>query len=414
MGSEKSHQRKFTIYFWSDAFFHAIAVGCLESFAILYAVKRGLGDFEIALIGTLPLLVGSFASLIIPAFVRQQNLRKYLLASNILQTLGMGIFLASTYFEQPFYIMITALCLAWTGGLIASPLWTDWVNLWLPKKNLGRILATRTSFVALVSIVVYLSLTWFINHLEDLEIFRAIFGFGICARLASGMSMFKQARLPLPEHAKLQTSELPWRSLKDSLQDVSLVRLLAIILGFKLIANIAGPFLAPYVTKELHFSSFELAILMAMPTLGRFLFLTSWSEIIQTYRPRVAIIIAIFGISVSSIFWFFARSWIGLGTIEAICGVLWTGLDLCVILYFQDIVKGRARALTGLYIFGSQAVTLVGAGLGHLILPYASSLHALFEASAVLRMAFTLVLLAVILQRNQQKWRPSEDALNPS
>jgi MFS family permease len=146
---------------------------------------------------------------------------------------------------------------------------------------------------------------------------------------------------------------------------------------------------------------------MAMPTLGRFLFLTSWSEIIQTYRPRIAITIAIFGISASSIFWFFARSWIGLGTIEAISGVLWTGLDLCMILYFQDFVKGRARAITGFYIFCSQAVTLIGAGIGHFIMPYASSLQSLFEVSAIMRALFTIVLLAVVFQRSSRAPAPA-------
>lgn len=409
MGSSNSIQQKFTRYFWADAFFHAIAVGCLESFAILYAIKRGLSDFEIALVGTLPLLVGSFASLLIPAFVKQSNLRKFLLSSNILQTTGMLIFLSSTYINQPFYLIIGALCLAWVGGLIASPLWTDWVNLWLPKKNLGRILATRTSFVALISALIYLGLTWFVYQFEDLELFRAIFAVGICGRMLSGLSMYRQSQLPLPNDVQIHQGELPFKFLRNALKNPALVRLLALVLGFKLVANIAGPFFAPYVTKELHFSSFELAILMAMPTLGRFLFLTSWSEIIQTYRPKMAITIAIFGISVSSIFWFFARTWIGLGTIEAICGVLWTGLDLCMILHFQDLVKGRARALTGLYIFCSQAVTLLGAGIGHLVLPYATSLQSLFEVSAILRLLFALGLVAVLLQK-----APRENFVEPN
>lgn len=414
MGSPIEHQRKFTRYFWSDAFFHAIAVGCLESFAILYAVKRGLSDLEIALVGTLPLLVGSLASLIIPAFVRQNTLRKFLLSSNILQTVGMLIFLSSTYIEQPFYLIIGALCLAWVGGLIASPLWTDWVNLWFPKKNMGRVLATRTSFVALVSVFIYLSLTYVIYKHDSLEVFRFIFAIGICGRMLSGLSMYRQSQLPLPESVHIQEGELPLKFLASALKNHALIRLLAVVLGFKLVANIAGPFLAPYATHELHFSSFELAILMAMPTLGRFLFLTSWSEVMQTYRPRLAITIAIFGISASSIFWFFARSWIGLGTIEAITGVLWTGLDLCMILFFQDLNKGRARALTGFYVFSSQVVTLAGAGFGHLMLRHAQNLQNLFEYSAILRSAFAVVLVGYVvyesLYRPKRQIEPSKVA----
>ena len=139
-----------------EAGLYALMVGCSETFALYYAVKRGIAQQDFAVISSVPILLGAIANWLIPQFVPTRFVKHALLLTVFTQICGLAGLFHSVGAENHFAWILISLSLYWIGGLAANPLWIDWMSGWLPQERLSRYLSRRNGFVALMTVIAYL------------------------------------------------------------------------------------------------------------------------------------------------------------------------------------------------------------------------------------------------------------------
>src|SRR5262245_56110437 len=130
----ESLRRKSLALSYLEGSLYSVMVGSAETFAIVYAVKRGLSVTEIGFVSTLPILLGAIANWIVPMFVTPQRVKPSILACVSVQVVGIVGLVLSTFTNKPAYPLLISLSLYWIGGAAAGPIWLDWMSNWLPRE----------------------------------------------------------------------------------------------------------------------------------------------------------------------------------------------------------------------------------------------------------------------------------------
>jgi MFS family permease len=370
-----------------DAFFTAVMIGTAESFAIFFGVEHGLTLSQLALVSTLPILVGAIAQWLVPLFVPQNRLRQTILVSVAVQILGLVGLFFSVFTGRIFEGLLAALSLYWIGGMIGGPLWLDWVAGWMPHKSFSRFLSRRNAFASFSTLAAYLVTALIVNAHPSAHAFEVVFLVAALARVASWITLFKQVEPS--SHARSVATDIKapehWSS------KPVLVILVTTVL-FKFAANVSSPFFTPYMLNELHFDLLHYVGITAIPFVGRFLFLSRWGEAAKDIRPFIGLQISMLLISVSPVLWTFTKNYQCLFGFEFVSGLMWGGFDLCSVLIVQNFWPGSARRFLGAQLALMSVAALAGAWMGSWLVEHKGvGYHDIFVLSSDLRVITTLI-----------------------
>jgi len=378
--------------------FYAVMVGASESLALFLAVKRGATAPELAVLTTLPVLLGAFSQWVVPFFVRLENLKRTMLIFIGIQMVGLLGLVFAAVAPNPFPYFLGSLSLYWVGGLTCGPLWLDWISNWLPRNRMSRFLSRRNSLLAFVTLASYLVSTTFIYFSKSYKGFACVFALALVARLLSWSTMFRQKSPPLP------TRDTPFRPVvPESGHGRVVVLCILFTVLFKFTVNLSSPFFLPYTVKDLHFDLWQYTLLTAVPFVGRFAFLSQWGEASKSFRPMVGLQIAMVLIAVNPSLWTYNQNLGYLMTLELFSGALWGGFDLCVVLIIQSYWHGSARKILGLHLSLMSVASLYGARIGAAWHEGGLSFEEIFVRSSNLRaiVAFTCVIALVGLKETR-------------
>jgi len=380
---------------WSQAEggFYAIMAGSSETFAFYYAVKQGLDEFQLATLTMLPVLIGAFGNWMIPRLVKDSQLKRALLTLVTLQIIGLIGLFYSVQEQNHFPWILASMILYYLGGMSAGPIWIDWISGWLPTDRMGRYLSRRNSFVAAVTLLTFLLISFLVNRSESLRVFQFVFGIAILARVGSwGLLCFQKnpPLLRLEKHKSLSFHEM--RSIAP------LAIAILFTAAFRLASNIAAPFFLPYMLSNLHFSLLQYATITAVPYVGRALFLARWGETTRSLRPFIGLQIALVVISFVALAWSLTTTFWMLCAIEFASGVFWGGYELCTVLIFQNFAPRQARGLIGFHTAVSNLTALSGAYLGSFFIHTGANYLEIFEISFTFRGAIALFYILMSLR----------------
>ena len=382
----ESLRRKALSMLVTDGCLYACMVGTAETFALFFAVKRGLDAGQIAVISTLPILIGALAQWLVPCRIKGDLLKSTIQHCQWLQVVALMGFIFSFSLDSlsTFYVcMLSFLSLYWVGGLVAAPLWLDWCAPWLPRRRFGLFLAKRSGIIAFFTLFAYVCAA-VLAHKNGVHVASAIFGFGAVARIASILVLRATPSPPRPHIALDKAVPLP--RLRDSKPIVGIIIFTVL---FKWAVNISSPFCLPYIVHDLKFDLWGYVWLTAVPFVGRYVSLSNWGLAARTLRPFVGLQVAMAVISINPILWALTRRIEWLGSFEFVSGLMWGGFDLCSVLVVQNFWPGNARRLSGLHMALSNGAALLGAWMGSRIQMGGSTYLDLFYLSANMRFTVT-------------------------
>jgi MFS family permease len=378
--------------------FAAMMIGSSETFAFYYAVKRDVTQEELALISTVPVLLGAIANWIVPYFTKHRFLKSGVMACVFIQILGLIGLFTSIYSRQPFSIIFISLTLYWIGGLTASPLWIDWISHWLPFGRLGRYLSRRNGFIAMMTVATYLLAAALLFRTDGLAIFRIVFAFAIFCRTVSLVMLLLQPSAPARK--PVRESMTPLKKMLSSRKIMGVIFFTSI---FRMTSNIATPFFVPYMANQLKFNLMTFAYLSAVPFFGRMLFLPRWGETLRSHSPLIGLQLSMIMISLVCLIWSLATHLGILSMIEFISGISWGGFELITVLMLQEFLPGDARGIIGLHICFLNLAATLGALLGSAFLEANVAWRELFQISAALRLSVVLLFIVVTLKYSRKK-----------
>ena len=393
---------RYSIY---DGAAFAVMDGFTASFLTPFAVALNASVNLIAALSYVPQLVGGFVQLFAAKLVEiVRDRRKILVASSLFHAiLWIPLLLIPYATPAQKYLLIVYVTLQTVFAQLINPVWNSLMGDIVPTYERGRFFGLRNRVVGATSFVAALIAGFILNHFSPKHPFLGftiLFSIAFAARLVSGI--FKgMMHNPPPdlEHAE-KFSLVDFVKRMDKTNYGHFVIYIAL---FKLAVNIAAPFFAVYMLRDLGLSYLQFTFIFAAEMIASFFALGIWGSLIDAKGTKFVLYVTGMLTPIVPLFWLFSSNYYYLLVIEIFSGIAWAGFNLSSSNFIFDAVKpeNRVRCIA-YYKFFEGIAAFAGALLGGFLinhLPswiFISSIPFVFLISGALRLAASLTLLPAL------------------
>lgn len=376
---------KFT---YLEGLFYALMVSSTETYALYYFTKKGISGVELALLSTLPILLGAVGQLIIPRLVNRA-VGQFLLVAQFVQLVGLALIIYCTSHDVPFFWTLTSLSLYWIGGQNAGPLWLDWVSVHCQKKSFSYFLGRRNSFVVFCTMIFFLALSFLIEHGVS---FVQIFTLGLIARVLA--SCLQAIMIYASRNAFHNAHDLVEDDVQEDIKEKEILYSFFCWGGlFRFGVALCSPFFITYMINDLKLSTPSFVLLSAIPFLGRSLFQSNWVRATEQGRSYYGIQVACLAISILPVLWTFSDNFYYLILLQIMSGIFWGGMELTQVLMIQNHAYGSSRRYTGLQGAIFTVFSVLGALCGGILIDRGLTIFDIFNLSTIVRVGLAVVLI---------------------
>lgn len=402
---------------WSvaDGAFHAVMLGAGECFLSALAVELGHRGAALAVLLTMPQLVGALAQLASGPLTRALgSYRRVVVAGAVLQAASHMVFMAIALLGvRSLAVLLAAKTLFWFSGSAIAPAWGAWMAGLTEGVDRERYFARRSAVAQVSLLVSFLSagaglyLGQHTAAVQVLPVFVALHGVAVVARAMSAYALHRQATGPAP----LPGARPAWAALREAFR-ASSFRVPAFHGAVLLGAYVAVPFFTPYMLRELRLGYAEFTVLIAAPIVAKIAFY----PMLHRVRARLSFTwllgAAGLGISFVALVWGLTTNFGALIVAQMVSGVAWAALEFgsfqCQLGASPPEHRVAYLSLANSFTGGVQLVSalLGGALLDQLALSY----QTVFVISGAGRAAAVLcafVVLAVESRRSARAHNPT-------
>lgn len=395
-----------------DAVAFSVMSGSVETYVSAFAVFLRASPAQVALIATLPNLIGSVGQLLSAWLGHRLNRRRPLILGGALTqaaTLLPACLLPLAFPNHATAWLLVCLSIYFGAAHFIAPQWMSLMGELVPDRRRGRFFARRTA-LAQITAFSALSAAGLILHASKLlhvtaAGFVTLFVIGFIARLTSTHHLAGM-REPHPHAASLEpVHDLRW--INGPMYRPALRFSLFFIL-MQSAVGISAPLFAVYMLSDLQFSYLRFMTNTGLSVLVQFLTLRTWGRIGDVFGNRLVLRTTGLLIPLLPALWLVSPSYWYLLAVQVISGFAWAGFSLSAGNILYDLVPRERRAtyhalqtvlMTGGVFLGSMLGALVAHNLpekivfGTIHITLHSALMWAFLLSAVSRLAVSLSLL---------------------
>lgn len=384
-----------------------------ESYIMPFAVFLKAGNRALALLGTMPALVGAVSQMAGAALTDRRGRRRDLIVLFcFLQALMfLPLFLVPRLFPQsgPFWVILFA-ALAIGAGNAVAPAWTSLMSEVVPASQRGDFFGRRGRLVILTIFLSMLGAGALLSLYQRAGMvwagFGALFGMACLARLIS--TQFLTRHYDPPYHPTPQDYFSFWAFLRR----MPYSNFARFAMGVALMngaISMASPFITVFFLRDLKWSYAEFTVNMAAFQAVQFVLVRWWGRMGDRHGNRAVIVATSVLMPVIPLLFALTTHYWLLLLIQMFAGAAWSGFAIATQNFTFDAVSTpkRARVTAYMTILNGACTLLGGTVLGawlasHLPTAYrvggldvrfVSPLQALFVVSALARLAATLLLL---------------------
>lgn len=380
-----------------------------------YALHLGASSAMIGLISasiSIGQLLQAFSPLLIERLPRRKTL--CLLANGISTSLWLPIAFIPFLFFEGYQLLALMACIALSKAAMSlvSPARQSWLTDLVPDEIRGRFVARQRSLTASAGLITSVCAGFFLSTYaegDSQEGFSTIF---VVAVVFSFIGVWAWSRIPEPP--KSRGEQIPSNQLlRLPFRHGPFRRLMFLVSGRLLIAQIAAPFFTVYMLRTLEVSYAQIAVFSAMQTVATIIMNPFWGYLADKYGYKPVMSITAMGLALFPLGWGFVtldNYWIMVPLVQIWGGSMSAGWGTA---RFNLIVKTapavNRSAFLGCYSAVSRACAACGALLGGIAaglcetIPAVSffgytiaGLQYLFLANGVLRISYTGVLARVV------------------
>jgi MFS family permease len=383
---------------WSlwDGILGAAMIALVETFAVAAAVKLKAPAMAIAMLGSLPLLVGSLLQLVSPLLVSERRTRKgFVIWAVVIQALfvvaaGLSGYLPASMAVATYLIAFT---LYGSSGNAVSNLWMSWMADLVPQSVRGRLFAWRGRIFAGVSLgcslTVGLLARRYTSETAPWVFFTIVFSVAGLVRLGCAFCLTRQHEPP----PAVERGRRAWP--RVSREFVIFAAASALLNGS---AAMAGPFFGVWFLRDLHFDYLALAICSSATILGSMTALPLWGRLADTSGNRRVMQVTAFLVALVPLPYLALDSRYMIWLFNFYSGVAWAGYNISSFNFMlaaagpdrPERAISYAAAATGVAVF---VFGLLGGWLApRLPVFFTWQLRSVFAFSGLLRL---LVVLAI-------------------
>lgn len=409
---------------------YSVMTGGLETYFSAFAIFLKASASQVALLATLPNLLGSMAQLFSAWLGHRLNRRRPIIAAGAyLQALVLPFMLVAplVFPANAVILLIIGLTLYYAAAHVIAPQWMSLMGELVPERKRGRFFAHRTRLSTIGS---FLSLAagGLILHVLDVNEatvigFAVLFCAAFLARLYSARTLARMHE-PNPHAASVEAS-LDWRWLRRR-EFRHAIRFTLFFVSMQAAVGVAAPFFSVYMLRTLEFSYLQFMANTGTAVLFQFLTLNYWGRISDVMGHRLVLVTTGALIPVLPALWLVSPNFWYLLGVQVLSGFCWAGFNLSAGNMLYDLVPREKRATyqalqnvlmtAGVFAGGMLGVLLVRflppalhAGAWSYALP--TALFWAFLASAVARTGVALVFLPKVKEVRKPRRRSTPYAL---
>jgi MFS family permease len=380
----------------------SIMVGIGESYVAAFVLALGMGEVAAGLVATLPMLAGAALQLLSPWAVRRLGShRRWVVACAVVQAASLLMLPVVAFWGAKIgWLVYVAATLYWGAGLATGPAWNAWIEELVPRSVRARFFAARVRVsqagVLAGFVTGGLLLQWgSASTSREMLVFASLFLVAATCRFASAGFLFHQSE---PSAGRVQETHVGLRQMTRRMRGHAGTALLVFLLAMQAGVQIAGPYFAPYMLKQLEFSYFQYMVLIGVAFVSRVLALPALGKFAKVAGARRLLWIGSIGIVPLSALWLVSSDFYWLLFVQFVCGIVWGAYELAMFLmFFETIPREERTSLLTVFNLGNAGAMAVGALLGALLLrvigPGQEAYLMMFWISSAVRLG-TLVLLA--------------------
>ena len=353
----------------------------------------------------MPQLLGSFIQLFAAKIVEiVQDRRKILVVGSFIHAvMWIPLLLIPYITPNQRYLLIVYVTIQTIFAQLINPVWNSLMGDIVPKYERGRFFGLRNRVVGASSFVAALAAGLILNYFAPKNLFLGfsmLFSIAFIARVLSGV--FKgMMHNPVPDLAHEEKFSL--FDFVKRMDKTNYGHFVIYIVLFKLAVNIAAPFFAVYMLKDLGFTYLQFTVIIAAELIASFITMGIWGRLIDARGTKFVLYAGGMLTPLIPLLWLFSRNFYYLIFVEMFSGIAWAGFNLSSSNFIFDAVQpeNRVRCIAYYKFFEGIAVFL-GALLGGFMINlmpawiFVSSIPFVFLISGVLRLLISLILLPTL------------------
>lgn len=375
-----------------------------STFLTPFALELGAPSTFIALISTMPLLIGSIFQLFVADLMKIIKKRKeiILVTSFIEAFLWIPIMLIPFMWGNNHVLLLNMVVLQAIALSILRPFYSSLLADVIPSHKRGKILGTM-NFISGISgfagnIIFGLILTMF-ESLNPFIGFAIVFLINCISRVIASSLRGQYKDETFNVDSKMQSLLNFSKNLKKT--NFGKFVLFSSLIQFAL--NIASPFFAPYMLEFLGWNMLTYTIVTSAAIISSLLVLKNFGSHIDQKGSRWMLAISSFVVPFMPILWILFKSPFLLILVQFVSGAAWSAYNLATSSFIMDSTTKKTRIILNSYYFFFRGITIfIGAMLGGFLLQYlpadffGNSYYFVFGLSAVLRLIFAIYFIPTL------------------
>lgn len=364
------------------------AYGFMDGFGLKYltpfALALGAKNTQIGILSSLPHLLGSFSELI-GVKLMKNNTRKKLVSAGVMIQASMWLLMIALTIMFFVYdidhgiapnLLIVIYSLLIISGSTIAPAWASWMKDILPER-FGTYFGRRNRICGTVAIVAGLVAGFILDYFDKTKLyygFIILFAVAFLGRFISGLLFLKKYE---PEYKNVSLKHDGFIHFLKTIWRTNYGHFTMFIALLSLVVNIASPFFAVYMIKNLSYTKIEFGIVIIAAAVSTILFNPAWGRFTDLYGNKKTMKITGFLIPFVALLWYLSSFLINSNpdlvfpytvTVELFSGFAWAGFNLSAGNFIYEAVKReKVAAKTAYFHIINNLGGFIGALIGGII-----------------------------------------------
>jgi Na+/melibiose symporter-like transporter len=371
----------------ADGCVYSLMVGVSESYFGAMAVELGHRDTALAILLTVPVLIGSALQLLAGPLTAVLGARKRLVVVGAgLQAVSvLGMYFIAAHGVRALLPLLVAESLYFVCALLVGPPWGSWMAALTEGRKRERYFARRSALCQ-VALVLAFGGAGVALQRAGTSVGSKLHMFALLHLCAFGFRALSTGLLALQPDV-----EAGARSVRASVQSVREAarsadfRVPSYLAALMLGAHIAVPFFTPYMLRDLHLDYATYAVLTAVAIVAKALIFPALHPLSERFGMRAVLAWSGAIVVVLPALWVVFPSVNGLVFVQALSGLGWGGVEYASfqLLLVSARADCRVEFLSLASTMTSSAQLVGGLGGGYLRTELGFGYHALFLCSTL-------------------------------
>lgn len=380
-----------------DAVAYSVMSGGSETYFSALALFFKATAAQVALLATLPNLMGSLAQLLSAWLGHRLQRRKPLIVFGAYAqaaTLPLMILLPWLFPDHAVPVLMACLTLYFGAGHLIAPQWTSLMGELVPERRRGRFFARRTALATIASFSALCAGGILLHAFDSLSAtlagFALLYIVGFVARLVSAWHLGRMHE-PHPHAASIEPPHrLGWLRRPEFRAALRFSRFFVL---FQAAVGVSAPFFSVYMLKTLEYSYLQYTANTGMAVLVQFLTLRYWGRIGDVMGNRLVLVTTGSIIPLLPALWAVSGNFWYLMGVQIISGFCWAGFSLGSGNILYELIPREKRATyqalqNVAMTLGVFLGSLLGVAVTHLLPTHVSLAGMAFDLSTGILWAF--------------------------